>query len=118
MPSSAPQVPAEQKPVVKFITVQITSGPGRTHLEHFPGGATLCGLDMFPAERGPSEGPGFCRRGGQGYCPRWARRPRLRRVRPQIEATRTALVAWHWAKVNQRPGLPAVVFERGGTDGC
>lgn len=67
------------KSEIKFTTVQIGTSRGVTHLEHWPAGVTLCGVDMFPAGFGSK--PGFSRGGGQSDwdqpcegCVRFARR--------------------------------------------
>lgn len=49
------------RPRLNLGTVQVTVGDPCTHLEHWPAGFTLCGIDLFP----PEDPPGFSRGGGQ-----------------------------------------------------
>lgn len=71
---------AEEKKAIIFQTVEIGRTPGLKHLEQWPAGVTLCGIDMFPPD-GLERPCGFSRGGGRsdwsqpcGECIRYARR--------------------------------------------
>lgn len=78
----APSNQGEGKPPITFSTLEVGSTQGVKHLELWPAGASLCGIDLFPVGE-PSERPGFSRKGGRSdwdtpcaECIRRARRYR------------------------------------------
>lgn len=80
--SPAPSNQGEGKPPITFSTLEVGSTQGVKHLELWPAGASLCGIDLFPVGE-PSERPGFSRKGGRSdwdtpcaECIRRARRYR------------------------------------------
>ncbi|HYQ13095.1 MAG TPA: hypothetical protein VEP94_06590 [Solirubrobacterales bacterium] len=56
----------EEKPTIRFTTVEVSTAKDFRHLEQWPAGFTLCGEDMFPPADADGKPPriGFSRGGG------------------------------------------------------
>lgn len=76
--AAQPEQGDDGRPTMMLATLEVGTTPGLKHLEDWPAGLSLCGIDLFPEDR--DEAPGFGRRGGRSDwntpCPECVRRAR------------------------------------------